>query len=204
MIHSRLQLLTRSRLAVTRIPWLSNLSVPCWMHLVADINTILSGSRDGSAIVYTLRSGQYMRTVQHPSSACVDLVALSSSGAMVLYSLGDGSLHSYTMNHRLNLPPLASVAVGERLNTIVFSSSSDVLLSAGEAGRIVLRRPHDLAVLHELRALTEESPGGPGPLRCLTLSAMEDFVLAGTQRGTLLVWSSPMKIASDLMSQLAI
>ena len=45
-------------------------------------------------------------------------------------------------------------------------------------------------VVLELRAQSSESPGGPGPLRSLTVSAMEDFVLAGTQRGTLLVWST--------------
>ena len=65
-----------------------------------------------------------------------------------------------------------------------------MLLTAGDGGVVRLRRPHDLALLQELRALSDESPGGPGPLRCLALSASEELVLAGTQRGTLLVWAA--------------
>ena len=156
----------------------------------SDLNTVLSGSRDGSAIIYTLRSGQYMRSVQQPDGHSVDLVALSASGGLVLYSLADNSLHSYTINHMHGQPPLASARAGERLSALCFSAAGDILFSAGDGGAVILRRAHDLNVLHELRALTDESPGGPGPLRCLKLSGAEDFVLAGTQRGTLLVWSS--------------
>jgi WD40 repeat protein len=156
----------------------------------SDVDTVLSGSRDGSAILYTLRSGQYARTVQQPEAESVDLVALSSDGWVVLYSRAGDSLHSCTINPRHAHSPRASASAGERLSAVCFSSTGDLLLSAGERGAVVLRRPHDLAVVHELRAQSDERPGGPGPLRSLTLSAMEDFVLAGTQRGTLLVWST--------------
>ena len=71
-----------------------------------------------------------------------------------------------------------------------FSSDGNVLITAGDGGTVRLRRPHDLAMLQELRAISAESPGGPGPIRCLTLSAGEEFVLAGTQRGTLLVYGA--------------
>ena len=168
----------------------------------AEVNTVLSGSRDGSAIVYSLRSGQYIRTVPHPTGAPVDLVALGSNGRLALCSLSDRQLHGCTINHRPGQPPLASCDLHEKLAALCFSSTGDVLLTAGDSGVVRLRRPHDLIVLHELVAASDESPGGPGPLRCLTLSATEDFVLAGTQRGTLLVWSSPMKMASDVLSQL--
>ena len=65
-----------------------------------------------------------------------------------------------------------------------------VLFTAGESGAVTLRDPHDLSVLHELRATSDEIPGGPGPLRCLAFSPAEDYVLAGTQGGSLLVWGS--------------
>ena len=156
----------------------------------SEVNTVLSGSRDGTVIVYSLRSGQYLLTIQHPASSAVDLVALASNGWIAICSHEDRQLHSYTINHKPGRPPLASVDVHERLAAISFSSASDVLFTAGDDGVVRLRRTHDLGLLHELRVASEESPGGPGPLRCLTLSTAEDFVLAGTQRGTICVWSA--------------
>ena len=163
------------------------------VEVSAEGNTVLSGSLDGSAIVYSLRSGQYIRTIPHPTGAPVHLVALSSSGWIALCSLHDRQLHSCTVNHRPAQPPLASCDVGERLAALCFAHAGDVLLTAGDSGVVRVRRPHDLSVLHELHATSDESPGGPGPLRCLALSAVEDCVLAGTQRGTLLVWTTTNK-----------
>ena len=34
----------------------------------SDVNIVLSGSSDGTAIVYTLRSGNYMRSLPHPAT----------------------------------------------------------------------------------------------------------------------------------------
>lgn len=152
---------------------------------------MLSGSSDGTAIVYTLRSGNYVRSLPHPSHSSVDLLALSTVGALVLYSNVDQVLHVLTINHRGAQAPLASMSAGERLSALAFDSTNDVLLSVGERGTVMLRRVHDLSVLHELRAPSEESPGGPGPLRCLALSPGDEYVFAGTQRGSLLVWSVP-------------
>ena len=163
----------------------------------SEVNTVLSGSRDGSVIVYSLRSGQYLLTIQHPASSAVDLVALASNGWIAICSHEDRQLHSYTINHKPGRPPLASVDVHERLAAISFSSASDVLFTAGDDGVVRLRRTHDLGLLHELRVASEESPGGPGPLRCLTLSTAEDFVLAGTQRGTICVWSARPSAAAS-------
>ena len=112
-------------------------------------------------------------------------------GTLVLYSHADHVLHALTINQRGQQPPLASMGAAERLHALAFDSTNDVLLSAGERGVVVLRRAHDLSVLHELRAPSEESPGGPGPLRCLALSPGDEYVLAGSQRGTLLVWAVP-------------
>ena len=155
----------------------------------SEMSLIVSGSRDGSAIVYTLRSGQYVRTVAHPAGLGLDLVAMSSGAALALYCAADASLHACTVNQRHGAPPAASAAVGERLSALCYSSSGEVLLSAGERGRVTLRRPSDLSVLYELHAGSEQSPGGAGPLRCLSVSADEDYVLAGTQGGCMLVWA---------------
>ena len=168
----------------------------------SELNTVLSGSRDGTAILFSLHSGHYVRTIPHPSAASVDLVALSSIGGIAVYSLHDQVLHSCTMNHRHSEPPLASVGAGERLAALCFNPTGEVLLSAGEQGVVVLRHPHTLAVLHELRASSAESPGGSGPLRCLALSPGEEYVLAGSQRGSLLVWALPCPAEKEVADAL--
>jgi hypothetical protein len=156
----------------------------------AEVNTVLSGSRDGTAIVYSLRSGVYLRTIHHPADQSVDLVALGATGWIALCSLTDRTIHACSLNHRHGQPPRASVDAGEKLAAMCFTAAGELLLTAGDSGVVRVRRPHDLDVLQELRALSDESPGGPGPLKCLALSAAEDAVICGTQRGTLVVWST--------------
>lgn len=154
----------------------------------SELNTIVSGSRDGTAIVYTLRSGQYMRSLRQPAGLGVDAVALSSAGAVVLYARADNSLHVFTINHRHGQPPLASTSTGERLSTLRFSATGDVLFTAGDGGSVLVRSAADLSVLNELRARSAASPAGPGPLCCLVMGPTGEHVLAGTERGTILVW----------------
>lgn len=66
--------------------------------------------------------------------------------------------------------------------------------------QVVLRRAVDLRVLHRLAG------GGGGsavPLHCLALTADEQFVLAGSQSGHLLIWGVPAQaIARNLLDSL--
>jgi len=168
----------------------------------AALDTVVSGSADGTAIVHALRTGQYVRTVEQPSLHGVDLLALSSTGTLVLFSRTDTSLHTCTFNQRHRQPPLASAAAAERLAAVVFSQSGEVVLTAGEAGAVVLRRAIDLRVLHRLTAGGVGS-GPPAPLHCLSLTADEQFVLAGSQSGHLLIWGVPAQaIARSLLDNL--
>lgn len=162
------------------------------MSLSSELDTVVSGSRDGSAIVYTLRSGQYIRSLPQPLGHAVELVALSIGGLVLLYSSADTSLHAFTINHRLAQPPLASVVASERINALIFNASGTLALCAVERGCVILRRPHDLSCLHQLSAGSEN--GVAGPLRSLALSADEQFVLAGSQRGSLLVWGLTTRV----------
>ena len=158
----------------------------------SELDTAFSGSRDGSAIVYTLRSGQYVRSILQPAGYGVDLVALSGHGTVLLYSNADTSLHAFTINHRHAQQPLASIHAEERLNALTFNASGTMLLTAGAKGIVMLRRPDDLSLIHLLSA---SSTGGPAaPLCSLTLTADEQFVLAGTQRGNLLIWGLTTKV----------
>ena len=86
---------------------------------------------------------------------------------------------------------------------LCFTAAGDLLLSAGDSGAVTVRSVVDLRVLHRLRAESAESPGGPGPLRCLHLSPVEDHLLVGTQRGTLLVWSTRASAGSTAAADAA-
>jgi len=172
-----------------------------------------------------------VRSIAQPAGHAVDLLALSSGGLLVLFSRHDLSLHAVSpsphpnphpnpnpvpdtnpnpipnpkpnqcsFNQRPLQPPLASAAAAERLAALAFSASGDVLLSAGERGEVVLRRAVDLRVLHRLTA-----GGGapPAPLHCLALTADEQFVLAGSRTGQLLIWGVPAQaIARNLLDSL--
>ena len=64
----------------------------------------------------------------------------------------------------------------------------------------MLRRAVDLRMLHRLTA-----GGGapPAPLHCLALTADEQFVLAGSRTGHLLIWGVPAQaIARNLLDSL--
>ena len=141
-----------------------------------------------------------------------------AGGLLLLYSHADTSLHTVSINQRAHTPPLASADAGERLSALAFSTDGSALLTAGDAGCVCLRRPSDLTRLQLLRptsasasvsaaaaaaaaaAASRAAGSGPGlgvapglpsmasALRCLALTPDEQFVLAGTQRGTLLVW----------------
>jgi len=172
----------------------------------SELDTIASGSADGSVIVYTLRSGQYIRSIEHPARHAVDLVSLNARGCIVLYSLRDQSLHACSINHHRNQPPLASALAGERLNAIVFNGAGDVLLTAGDGGLVTVRSPLDLSVIQRLGpgpALPGAAEARLSPLRSLGLAHDEQFVLAGTQQGTLLVWGlQPKVVARNIVTQL--
>ena len=113
---------------------------------------VLSGSRDGSAIVYSLRSGHYVRTLPHPTRAAIDLLALSHVGDVVLYSLSDRILHSTGINQRHHEPLRASTDAGERLNALAFNRT-------GEVHHAASTRHQDLMVAPAYSRCTAFRPG---------------------------------------------
>jgi hypothetical protein len=143
---------------------------------------------------------RYVRTVPHPASHPVDLVALSSVGLVALYSHTDQTLHATTINLRHDAPPLASATAGERLSALLYARSASVLLTAGDAGVVVLRSATDLTVLHRLDATYPTAPSGPGPLRSLAMPAGEEVLMAGSHQGNLLVWSLPQRVERDALN----
>ncbi len=51
-----------------------------------ELDIAVSGSKDGSCIIHTLRRGKYVRSIFHPKRHEIKLLAVSSQGHIVMYS----------------------------------------------------------------------------------------------------------------------
>ena len=95
--------------------------------LCADISTELnlavSGSKDGTCILHTVRHGRYLNTLQpRKGKRCeVQHVALSGYGILIFYT------EDTTMRHRVGVDQKTSL---HKKNTIRFSSKDIHLLSS--------------------------------------------------------------------------
>eukprot|EP00164_Ancoracysta_twista_P003908 GFYU01005239.1.p1 GENE.GFYU01005239.1~~GFYU01005239.1.p1 ORF type:complete len:1869 (-),score=444.28 GFYU01005239.1:22-4860(-) len=149
------------------------------------LDIVASGSKDGTCIVHTVRNGKYVRTIApYPNSpqAQVHLVAISSQGKIITYSLDVLMLHLYSING----DQLASIDVYERLNHIVFTGPGDHFLTGGEKGVINLRQTWNLRRVHEYQQ-TDQSVKGV-PVTGIAIAAGSQHVLAGFQNGVLQVY----------------
>ena len=63
-----------------------------------DLNVLVSCSQDGTAVIHTLSSGKYLRTVYHPHGSGFERVVVGHMGTLALYSSADRSVHVYTVN----------------------------------------------------------------------------------------------------------
>jgi WD40 repeat protein len=51
-----------------------------------ELDVAVSGSKDGSVAIHTLRRGQYVRSIFHPKRLEILMVKVSSQGQIVVYS----------------------------------------------------------------------------------------------------------------------
>lgn len=52
-----------------------------------DLDTVVSGSKDGSCIIHTIGKGTYTRSIYPPGRGCLRWVGISSTGHIVTFSL---------------------------------------------------------------------------------------------------------------------
>jgi WD40 repeat protein len=143
----------------------------------AGMDVIVSGSLDGTCIVHTLRKGRYVRSINHPNNYPIDLIAVSNSGDIVMYSEKDLSLHMFSINGAAK----ASSSTAEKLHTMIITSSEH-LLTGGDKGHLVIRSLHDLQITYKL-------PTKNCALVSLALTPEEQHVLVGLADGSLCTFS---------------
>ncbi|THU62740.1 hypothetical protein C4D60_Mb01t08320 [Musa balbisiana] len=147
------------------------------LFISAELDIVISGSKDGTCIFHTLREGTYVRSIQHPFGSPLSKLVVSPHGRLVVYAESDLSLHMYSINGK----HVASSESNGRLNCIELSSSGDFLVCAGDQGQIILRSMHSLDVVKKYE--------GVGKIITSLAVTPEECFLAGTKDGSLLVYS---------------
>ncbi|KAK9758397.1 hypothetical protein RND81_01G226800 [Saponaria officinalis] len=147
------------------------------LYVSVELDIVISGSKDGTCIFYTLREGRYVRSLRHPSGSALSKLVVSQHGRIVLYSDDDLSLHLYSINGK----HIASSESNGRLNCVELSACGEFLVCAGDQGQIVVRSMASLDIVGKY-------PGIGKVITALTVTTEECF-LAGTKDGSLLVYS---------------
>lgn len=147
------------------------------LHVSMELDIVISGSKDGTCIFYTLREGRYVRSLRHPSGSALSKLVVSQHGRIVLYSDDDLSLHLYSINGK----HIASSESNGRLSCVELSACGELLVCAGDQGQIVVRSMNALDVVRKYTGIGKV-------ITSLTVTAEECF-LAGTKEGNLLVYS---------------
>lgn len=147
------------------------------LFVSAELDIVISGSKDGTCIFHTLREGRYVRSIQHPAGCALSKLVVSQHGRLVIYADNDLSLHMYSINGK----HIASSESNGRLSCIELSSCGDFLVCAGDHGHIILRSMHSLDVVRRYE--------GVGRIITSLVVTPEECFLAGTKDGSLLVYS---------------
>ncbi|XP_050379175.1 BEACH domain-containing protein B isoform X2 [Argentina anserina] len=147
------------------------------LYISAELDIVISGSKDGTCVFHTLQNGRYVRSLRHPSGCALSKLAASRHGRIVFYADDDLSLHLYSINGK----HLASSESNGRLNCVELSGCGEFLVCAGDHGQIVVRSMNSLEVIKKYN-------GAGKIITSLTVTPEECF-LAGTKEGSLLVYS---------------
>lgn len=137
----------------------------------AELDVVVSGSKDGSCIIHTLRSGKYVRSIFHPKRAEIRMVAISSLGHIVFYSPSDLTLYVFSVNGKF----LCSTDLTERIGVLKITRDAEYLITGSEKGILTFRKLHNLQIVYRL---TLEAP-----ICSLYLTPEEQHLFVGLQDG---------------------
>ncbi|XP_019058456.1 PREDICTED: BEACH domain-containing protein B isoform X2 [Tarenaya hassleriana] len=147
------------------------------LYVSADLDIVISGSKDGTCVFHTLREGRYVRSLKHPSGGAVSKLVASQHGRIVLYGDDDLSLHLFSINGK----HLASSESNGRIKCLELSKCGEFLACAGDQGQVVVWSMNTLEVVRRYNGIGKV-------ITSLTVTQEECF-LAGTKDGNLLVYS---------------
>ncbi|KAL2652898.1 hypothetical protein R1flu_021026 [Riccia fluitans] len=142
-----------------------------------ELDLVVSGSKDSTCILHTLRQGRYVRSIQHPNKSPISKLLVTQHARLVMFSNEDLNLHLFSVNGK----KLAAAETNGRINCMDLSSCGEFLVYGGDHGQIVVRSLYTLDVIRKYE-------GTSSPVTALTVTP-EDCFLVGTQEGDLVVYS---------------
>ncbi|CAK9883045.1 unnamed protein product [Sphagnum jensenii] len=151
-------------------------SVTC-IAVRVELDIVVSGSKDTTCILHTLRDGTYVRSLRHPNGSAITMLAVSQHGLLVMYSKDDLSLYVFSINGKL----LAHAECKAHVNCMDISDCGDFLVCGGKQGEVVVRSMHTLEVVRLY-------DGTGVPISALAVTP-EDCFIVGTEDGSLLTYS---------------
>eukprot|EP00002_Diphylleia_rotans_P036220 TRINITY_DN7961_c0_g2_i1.p1 TRINITY_DN7961_c0_g2~~TRINITY_DN7961_c0_g2_i1.p1 ORF type:complete len:3076 (+),score=468.11 TRINITY_DN7961_c0_g2_i1:50-9277(+) len=145
-----------------------------------ELDVVVSGSKDGSIIIHTLRHGQYVRSIYTESLLPIDRVAVSSAGYFAYVQVSDIFVHS------INARQIYTFSTPDRVNALEVSPNGEYLVTGGERGVITVRYiiPYMTSIYgtREIARYTVEKS-----ISCLRISVSSQYIYAGTSDGHLIV-----------------
>ncbi|OCT63836.1 neurobeachin-like protein 1 isoform X1 [Xenopus laevis] len=150
-----------------------------------ELDTAVSGARDGTVIIHTIRRGQYVRTLKPPSDSSLIMtipnLAMSLDGHIVIHSSIEGksiknknALHLYSMNGKY----IVSEPLKEQVTDMCIISENIVLGS--RQGFLSIRDLYSLNLSLAPLAMRV-------PIHCVSVTKENSHILVGLEDGKLIV-----------------
>uniref|UniRef100_A0A8D2ZJ78 Neurobeachin-like protein 2 n=1 Tax=Scophthalmus maximus TaxID=52904 RepID=A0A8D2ZJ78_SCOMX len=156
------------------------------VSISTELDMAVSGSRDGTVIIHTVRRGQYMRCLRPPCDSSLPLsilhLAVSWEGHLLVHTCLEGkatlkdknALHLYSVNGK----HLCSEPLKEQLTDMCVSGEYVVIGS--EQGYLSIRDLYSLSLCTEPIAMRV-------PVRCVSVTKEQSQVLVGLEDGKLII-----------------
>ncbi|XP_020794739.2 neurobeachin-like protein 1 [Boleophthalmus pectinirostris] len=156
------------------------------VNISTELDMAVSGSKDGTVIIHTVRRGQYMRCLRPPCDSSLPMsiqhLAVSWDGHLLVHTCIEGkaslkdknALHLYSVNGK----HLHSEPVMEQVTDMCVSGEFVVIGS--EQGHLSIRDLYSLSLCMEPMAMRV-------PVRCVSVTKEQSHVLVGLQDGKLII-----------------
>eukprot|EP00064_Thunnus_orientalis_P017246 superscaffoldBa00003616_g17326 len=174
------------------------------VSISTELDMAVSGSRDGTVIIHTVRRGQYMRCLRPPCDSSLPLsilhLAVSWEGHLLVHTCLEGkatlkdknALHLYSVNGK----HLCSEPLKEQVTDMCVSGEYVVIGS--EQGYLSIRDLYSLSLCAEPMAMRV-------PVRCVSVTKEQSHVLVGLEDGKLIIVGvgKPAEVKNSLRNYIA-
>ncbi|KAG9277810.1 neurobeachin-like protein 1 isoform X1 [Astyanax mexicanus] len=151
-----------------------------------ELDMAVSGARDGTVIIHSVRRGQYMRSLRPPCESTLPVsiphLAVSWEGHVVVHTCVEGkatlkdknALHLYSVNGK----HLSSEPLKEQVTDLCVSG--EYIVMGSEQGFLSIRDLYSLALCASPMAMRV-------PIRCVSVTKEQSHMLVGLEDGKLIL-----------------